>query len=514
MEPVDSDAPSITALGTPAITGDHHCYVSWHQITHQVVVMSREDADGEREQRAVERRHLLRFGGVFALGTLAGCGSGDRTQPWTATDRKTASETATPTRSSTRTPPPELEPPGKKRPLGQKYQGLRVLDRWRAGEAASRDVYTQFSTPLDSFYVVSHFETPVLDADDHAVTITGTDGEAVDLGMDELRADFATETVAHTMQCAGNGRGYFEDVGGWRFLYGALGTARWTGVPVSAVFEAHDVSVPDGAWVMAAGADGPANDAELVFARSVPASKLFDDCLLVYRMNGHPLPLEHGFPVRLLVPGWYGTNSVKWLSELRVMDGMVAGDRWRRYSEWQQHHYRVLPAGVEEGVHRTIDTLDTWTQIENRVADEGSHYPYVYDMTVKSLIGYPGDRARVSPRDTDGKIEVVGVAWAGDDALDRIEVSTDGGESWHRARFLGPDRGPAAWRRFRYLWDASPGEYRLYSRATDAEGRTQPRTVAEPGSGLDSIRNDHFPWNQGGYASNAYRELGVDVQVE
>jgi DMSO/TMAO reductase YedYZ molybdopterin-dependent catalytic subunit len=472
--------------------------------------------------RTLQRRRFLLAAALAGASGFAGCNTSNDGTAGTSTTGETATtgteeQTTTETTDTTtaeRTTEPELEPPGEKRPLAEKYPGLRILDRWRAGEADSRDVYTQYLTPLDSFYVVSHFRTPVIDDDEHTVSITGGDGTTVEVDMAAIQIDHSTETVTHTMQCAGNGRKYFAEMDGWTFDYGAAGTAQWTGAPVSEVFEAHDVTVADDAWVMAAGADGRANDAERVFARSIPASKLLDDCFLVYRMNGKPLPLEHGFPVRLLVPGWYGTNSVKWLSELRVMDGMVRGDRWREYSEWQQHHYRIVPEGVEANTHATIDMLDTWEQIEAKAAGEVEHYPYVYDMTVKSLIGYPGEDATVSPREADGTVEVLGVAWAGDDRVERVEVSTNGGETWERARFLGPDRGPAAWRQFRYLWDAAPGEYTLYSRATDEAGRTQPREVAAPGSGLDAIRNDEYPWNRGGYASNAYRDLGINVRVE
>lgn len=460
------------------------------------------------------RRGFLRAAVVAAATGFAGCNT---STDGTTETRQTGATTSTETSDATAdddTAETTLEPPGEKRPLVEKYPRLDILDRWRAGEADSRDVYTQYLTPLDSFYVVSHFQTPVLDADKHTISITGSDGTTTALDMATLQMEYSTETVTHTMQCAGNGRNYFTEMDGWAFDYGAVGTAQWTGAPVSEVFDTNDISVPDEAWVMAAGADGPANDADRVFARSIPATKLLDDCLFVYLMNGEPLPLEHGFPVRLLVPGWYGTNSVKWLSKLRVMDGMVRGGRWRKYSEWQQHHYRILPEGIEENVHATIDTLDARAQIEAKAAGNVEYYPYVYDMTVKSLIGYPSDRATVAPRNADGMVEVLGVAWAGDDTVERVEVSTDGGETWHKAKFLGPDRGPGTWRRFRYLWDADSGEYTLYSRATDEQGRTQPRDIAAPGSGLEAVQNDKYPWNRGGYASNAYQELGVTVQVE
>lgn len=478
--------------------------------------MPDDPADETPQTRPLSRRRLMRVGTPIVVGTLAGCSAwgDDQTDSPPATQSGTATGTGETAETATETTPAPLEPLGTKQPLAEKYQGLRVLDRWRAGEASSRDVYTHFTTPLESFYVVSHFETPVIDADEHEVTVVGNDGASVEVDVDSLRSEYPTESVVHTMQCAGNGRKYFQEMDGWQFGYGAVGTAEWTGTPVSAVFDAHDVAIPPDAWVTAAGADGPANDADRVFARSIPASKLLDDCLIVYRMNDHALPLEHGFPVRLIVPGWYGTNSIKWLSELRVMDGMVRDGRWRAYSEWQQHHYRIIPQGAEESVHATIDTLDTWDQIEASAAGTADHYPYVYDMTVKSLIGYPGDGATVSPRDADGTIEVFGVAWAGDDAVERVEVSTDGGESWNRARFLGPDRGPGAWRQFRYQWDVDPGEYTLYSRATDDSGRTQPRDIGDPDAGLDVVKQNEYPWNRGGYASNAFRDLGVTVDVE
>jgi hypothetical protein len=142
-------------------------------------------------------------------------------------------------------------------------------------------------------------------------------------------------------------------------------------------------------------------------------------------------------------------------------------------------------------------------------------HPYLYDQLVKSLVGYPGDGQTVTTR-VDGTIEVVGVAWAGDDAVETVEVSTDGGESWNEAEFYGPITGQPGWRQFRYVWDASPGEHTVVSRATDENGRRQPATISGPDDRASQearIVDDQFPWNEGGYGNNAYMPHAVDCTV-
>jgi len=158
--------------------------------------------------------------------------------------------------------------------------------------------------------------------------------------------------------------------------------------------------------------------------------KALEDCILAYEVNGEALPPEHGHPIRLLVPGWYGVNSVKWVTELHVTETMVHGEEWADrdgddFTQWQQSSYRIHPEGVEPESNATISTYDTWDQLES---DEIDH-PYTFDENVKSTIGRPADGATVSPRE-DGVVEIVGVAWAGDDEVTTIEISTDGGDSW------------------------------------------------------------------------------------
>jgi hypothetical protein len=132
---------------------------------------------------------------------------------------------------------------------------------------------------------------------------------------------------------------------------------------------------------------------------------------------------------------------------------------------------------------------------------------------VKSIVGYPPEDATVRPGPA-GTVEVIGVAWAGDDAVSQVEVSTDGGESWNEAEFFGPVMGPASWRQFRYVWRPDPGDYTVLSRATDERGRTQPATISAPDEQLVAIEDDKYPWNVDGYGATAYEPLAVSVTVQ
>ncbi|MDG5776792.1 sulfite oxidase [Haloarculaceae archaeon H-GB2-1] len=388
-----------------------------------------------------------------------------------------------------------------------------VEGRYRALGPASRDPFANWLTPVEEHYVLHRHDTPAIDADSWTVSLRG-DVDDAELGVEDLRSEYPTVAVPHTMECAGNCRAFFEPKASnvdWE-VDGAS-TAFWTGVPLQSVLDAHGAASADGTWLTAIGGD-TATDGD-VFARSIPMAKARADCILAFGMNGQPLPEEHGFPVRLLVPGWYGVNSVKWLDELRVMDKMVCGPEWdeRRdgedyYTQWQQRNYRIVPEGEEPSPNESISEFDTWEQL---VGDEVAH-PYTYDVNVKSVIGYPDEGAEVTPR-RDGTVEVLGVAWAGDDEVTTVEVSADGGETWSGARFMEP-HFPNAWRLFRFCWEPAPGTYELLSRATDDRGRTQPASIGDPEDGFDALDDDEYPWNQGGYAANAYEPLGVSVTVE
>ncbi|WP_255171529.1 sulfite oxidase [Natrononativus amylolyticus] len=378
-------------------------------------------------------------------------------------------------------------------------------DKYTVVGATSRRTFSNWLTPIEEHFVCHRNDMPAIDADSWTVSLTGEFEGA--LSMAAIKHEYPTVAVAHTMECAGNGRGQHRpETGSVQWGFEAAGTAFWTGTPVSTILRDHDVDAAAGRWLTAVGGDP--SDGDDVFARSIPLSKALDDCILAYEMNGQPLPREHGYPVRLLVPGWYGVNSVKWLEELRVMDSMVvegALERPGTHADWQQRAYRIHPRGTEPEVHETVETGDTWEQLEGAVDS-----PYTFDSNVMSVIGSPDGESPVAR--SESVVEVRGVAWAGDDEVERIEVSTDGGAQWHDAELYGPSYA-GAWRLFRYDWRAQPGTHTLVSRATDELGRRQPARISDPDDWREALETDAFPWNEGGYAANAYEPNRVEVVV-
>ena len=368
-----------------------------------------------------------------------------------------------------------------------------------------RGTFADWLTPIGEHYVCHRNLVPDIDAEEWSVSVAGPDGEAT-FDVADLRESLPTVAVAHTMECAGNGRGqHVPETGSVQWGFEAAGTAFWTGTPLSSVLREVGVEGAGDRWLTMIGGDSLEEE---VFARSVPLGKALDDCLLAFGMNGQPLPPEHGYPVRVVVPGWYGVNSVKWVEELRVTDAMVtegALDRPGSHAHWQQDTYRIHPEGADPGENESVPEADTWAQFESGDVE----HPYTFDQTVTSVIGSPDGEAPVAPR--GGTVEVLGVAWAGDDAVTRVDVSTDDGETWAEASLFGPDYD-CAWRLFRHAWDAAPGGHTLLSRATDERGRTQPATISQDWERTRA--GEAFPWNEGGYAANAYRPNGVRVTVE
>ena len=397
----------------------------------------------------------------------------------------------------------------------ERYPGLQVLSSDpENAEIASRSDLQRLLTPKEDHYVRNHHPTPRLDESDWTVSLTGMVTETAELSMDELREDYPTESIPHTMQCSGNGRTFFEpDAGGHQWTTGAVATAVWRVTPVREVLEAHGVDT-DAGWVAVMGGEAP-EDGD-VFCRSIPMAKMLDDCLLAYEMNGAPLSDDHGFPVRLLVPGWFGNNCVKWVSRIHTMDSMIAGEEWNGenggpdYTRWQQFRYRIIPEQDDvPTAHTSLETTETHEQLTSEAIDNA----YLYDQLVTSLITAPAENA---VRDPAEPIEITGMTWAGDDPVECVEVSTDGGETWADADLFEPALGRYAWRRFRYLWypSSESGDHLIVSRATSERGRRQPATISAPEAGLRGIEDDEFPWNKRGYASNAYQPYGVTVHLE
>jgi sulfane dehydrogenase subunit SoxC len=339
------------------------------------------------------------------------------------------------------------------------------------------------TTPVGLHYVLVHYDIPAVDPDSWRLTVDGRVARPLELSLSELRAMPVTTRVL-TMECAGNGRALLDPrPSSQPWVTEAVGTAEWTGVALDHVLAATGVGT-DAVEVLFTGADrGVEAGVEQSFQRSLGmADAMSSGALLAYDLGGAPLPPQHGFPVRLVVPGWYGMTNVKWLSAITVLDEPFTGYQ-------QAVAYRVRHNDDEPG-----EPLQR--------------------MAPRALMIPPGipeffSRARVVPA---GGCDVRGRAWSGMGTIVGVEVSTDGGATWHDAVLDPADpAGPAGrsdgepeamsamsagWRGWTFRWDATPGDHVLCCRATDSSGRTQP---TEP------------PWNLGGYANNAVQRVVVQV---
>jgi sulfane dehydrogenase subunit SoxC len=319
-------------------------------------------------------------------------------------------------------------------------------------------------TPVGLHYLLIHYDVPVVDADRWSLAVRGD--RELSLGLDELRERPQVELTA-TMECAGNGRAHLDPRPiSQPWLLEAVGTARWSGTSLRALLE--EAGLREGAVeVLFTGLDrGVEGEIEQRFQRSLPlAEALRDDVLLAYEMNGSPLPPQHGFPLRLVVPGWYGMTNVKWLAEIELVD--------RPFDGYQQ----------------------TWSYRLRQAEDEDGSP--LGPMLPRSLVVPPGipeflSRERML---TAGECLLEGRAWSGHAPIESVEVSVDGGAGWATAE-LAESESRWAWRGWSYRWHAEPGHYVLCSRARDAAGNEQP---LEPG------------WNLGGYANNAVQRILVTV---
>ena len=325
-------------------------------------------------------------------------------------------------------------------------------------------------TPVPHFFVRNHmFEPTTLDAAEWRLTIGGEVEKLLTLSLGDLRK-LQPHSVTNTLECAGNGRGFHSPlVPGVQWQRGAVGTARFSGPRLHDLLERAGVK-PAGKHVMFRGLDEAPGKVPQ-FIRSIPIEKAMDsDTLIAVQMNGSPLTKHHGFPARALVPGWIGAASCKWLTEIKVLDKEFEGN-------FMKPGYRFPNKPVEPGA---------------AVNPEETHP--VTSLAVKSIIASPEIDAKVRSR----QLFIRGAAWAGEDEIAKVEVSTDSGASWHPA-VLGADRAKYAWRLWSYSWKpAKSGEYVILSRATDTQGRIQPAKAA---------------WNPSGYLYNAIDQVKVHVQV-
>jgi len=304
-----------------------------------------------------------------------------------------------------------------------------------------------FITPTGSFYVRTHFPIPAIDRDAWWLHVEGDVKKPFKINYEEL-LKLKSATVSVTLECAGNNRSFLEPkVKGVQWGLGAVGTAEWTGVPLSILLDRAEVK-PGACEVILEGADGGRLDdpkappGELKFARSIPVSKAHTDVLLAYKMNDADLPPQHGFPLRAIVPGWYAMASIKWLQRIIITDQPFTGYyQTMDYSYWKRRG--------------DIADLAPLTEIQ-----------------VKAEIAKPA-QGEIVP--ADSKVRVHGAAWTSDAEIVKVELSTDGGETWNEAKFID-ESIPNAWRLWEFDWHtpSKPGQASLVARATDSHGRTQP----------------------------------------
>jgi DMSO/TMAO reductase YedYZ molybdopterin-dependent catalytic subunit len=318
-------------------------------------------------------------------------------------------------------------------------------------------------TAVERFYVRSHFEdVAITPADEWRLELGGAVARPTSFVLAEL-LEMAARPLVATLECAGNGRLFLQPrVDGEQWAYGAVSNAEWAGVPLATLLEQAGVA-DDAVEVLFVGADrgkSPRDGSTIAFERSLPlAEARRPDVLLAFAMNGAPLSFDHGAPLRLIVPDWYGVASVKWLREIRVL------------REPFQGAYQTFKYVFDRG--------------------DGSPVVPLGRMRVRAVIAGPAAGARLAPRETI----VRGYAWSGEGAVGAVELSTDGGASWAAAE-LDDASGRHGWRPWRFRWQSTPGHHTLIARARDAAGNQQP---------LEQV------WNVHGYCNNAVQRVEVDV---
>jgi DMSO/TMAO reductase YedYZ molybdopterin-dependent catalytic subunit len=318
-------------------------------------------------------------------------------------------------------------------------------------------------TPLGLHYLLIHYDIPAIDPETWRLRVAGE--RELSLSLEELRA-LPSETRAVTMECAGNGRARFDPhVVSQPWLLEAVGTAEWTGVPVRDLLE--QAGVPGSAVeVLFTGLDrGVEGGVEQAYQRSLTVEEAADGPLLAYAVNGEPLPPQHGFPLRLVVPGWYGMTSVKWLAAVELLE--------KPFDGYQQ--------AVGYRMRRDED-------------DPGTPVTRIMPRALMVPPGIPDFMTRARTVQA-GPVTVQGRAWSGWAPIEAVEFSSDAGASWVAAE-LGEPAGESAWRGWSVHWDAQPGEHELCCRARDAAGNAQP---------VDA------DWNVGGYLNTSVQRVPVTV---
>ena len=332
----------------------------------------------------------------------------------------------------------------------------------------------RFLTPQALFYVRSHGPVPDL-AEDHRIEVSGMGVQSRSFSTGDLKSTFATRTVTAVLQCAGNRRTDLQQVGktsGDPWDVGAIGNAEWTGVRLADVLDAVGARQADNLFVAFTGADEVDVEGEKeLFGVSIAMAKArAPDVLIAWAMNGEPLAPEHGAPLRMVVPGYAGVRSAKWLTRIEVRD--TPSD-----APIQAHDYKLFPADV------TSETVD-WGQGLT-----------INAMPLNAAICSPGSGESLPA----GRVQIEGYAIGSDRGISRVEVSVNGGRDWQRATFAEDPEARWGWRRWSLDTTLVKGRQHFVVRAFDEAGQGQPE------------RPDTM-WNFAGYLCTAWHHVHVLVE--
>jgi sulfite oxidase len=392
-----------------------------------------------------ERRRLLLAGaGAFALGPGRAAAQADAPPPGTLGNDPIKAEKA----------------------KAMQYHSERPLTGSVPAHEHDFDV-----TPNDRMFVRNNLLTPLIDINAHRLTVTGLVDKQLSFSVFELAKAFPTVTLQGMLECAGSGRSSYQPTASgtpW-LATGGMGCPRWGGVRLRDLLQAAGVKA-GAAHVSGQGGDPGMVATAAPVIRSIPMSKAMEENTLVaWSMNGAPLPFVHGYPLRLVVPGWVGSASTKWLHTLTVLEAPFKGT-------FMNSSYVMPRHPVEPGQKMSQDTVsaEAWP--------------------VKSIITSPGPQARIK---AGSPTTVRGRAWVGEGAIERVEISSDEGKTWQRAELAR--RGDRyAWRTFTYAFEPKePGYVTLLSRAWDDRGNAQPAVST---------------WNPLGYFWNGWHRVGVMVE--
>jgi sulfite oxidase len=350
------------------------------------------------------------------------------------------------------------------RPAEEQRAGMITLSPRPLDLEMPLDGFVDEITPVEHFFVRSHTYIPEVKLPEWKLVVDGLVERPLTLTLADLKRLPRSELVG-VLECAGNGRSFYSPtVAGAQWRFGSVGNARWSGVRLRDVLQKAGLK-PGASHLLMDGADVPLGKMP-DFQRTLPVEKgRHEDTLLAWEMNGKPLTAEHGFPLRVIAPGWAGDSWIKWLQHIEVLDHEFDGF-------WMKTAYRHPAKPVAPGT--AVDPKDMVP---------------VADLNVKSVIARPGEWT------APGLVTVQGVAWSNAAPVTGVEVSVDSGSSWKPAALTGK-KTRYGFRRWTYNWHAEEGPHALISRATNAAGQTQP------------LQEE---WNPNGYLWNVAQPRSVLV---